>query len=84
MLLIGSLKTLLLLIVLLLGIGAMFVIAVAIAEIVELFVLPRFDMGDYSNSVSPFGRLAFVSSFVLMITRTFYPFLDLILYIRRW
>lgn len=81
---ISNLKILLLIIVLLVGIGTIFVMSIAISEITVRVVLPLFGVVTDTDKVSSIGKLIFVSSFALMITQTFYPYLSLILYVKRW
>ena len=79
-----TIKAIILTVILLLGMGVIAVISVALSEMVDALILPKFGITTTPNEVSSFGRAVCVVSFILLIIMMFYPFLSLILYVKRW
>ena len=77
-------KVVILIVVLLIGIGVSVVVSIAAAELcrylMELFTKKQLEAEEISEP----ERFVIVGAFIPIVILLYYPYLDFILYIKRW
>jgi len=77
-------KVLILVVVLLIGIGVSVVVSIAAAELCRYLMELSTKKQLKANEVSELERFVIVGAFITIVILLYYPYLNFILYIKRW